>query len=85
MGEMVEWGLALSFSNKTPDIRKPHKARPYFAIPTHWIQTLQYRLDLAPSNFHLLCYLKEFFGGRHVASDDKVKEVVEELVGSSKF
>lgn len=34
--------------------------------------------DLAPSDFHLIHFLQEFIGGKHLVTDDEVKEKVEE-------
>lgn len=38
---------------------------------------LLYSPDLTPSDFHLFCYLKEFWG-KHFATDDELKEAVED-------
>jgi hypothetical protein len=37
---------------------------------------------LAPSDFHLFCYLKEFLSGKRFDSDDEVKETVKDWLSS---
>ena len=60
-------------------------ARPHSALQTQnlirsfgWeqIDHPPYSPDLAPSDFHLFRYLKEFLGGKRFATDDEVKEAV---------
>lgn len=41
-----------------------------------------YSPDLAPSDFHLFRYLKEFLGGKRFDTDDEVKEAVEDWLSS---
>ncbi|GFY09996.1 integrase catalytic domain-containing protein [Trichonephila clavipes] len=41
-----------------------------------------YSPDLAPSDFHLLRYLKEFLGGKHFDTADEVKEEVQDWLSS---
>ena len=66
-------------------------ARPHSAIQTQnlirsfgWeqIDHPPYSPDLAPSDFHLFCYLKEFLGGKCFATDDEVKEAVKDWLSS---
>ena len=42
----------------------------------------RYSPDLAPSDFHLFRYLKEFLGGNRFATDDEVKEAVKDWLYS---
>ena len=35
-----------------------------------------------PSDFHLFRYLKEFLGGKHFATDDEMKEAVQNCLSS---
>lgn len=66
-------------------------ARPHSAIQTQnlirsfgWeqIDHPPYSPDLAPSDFHLFRYLKEFLGGKRFETDDEVKETVEDWLSS---
>ena len=41
-----------------------------------------YSPDLVPSDFHLFRYFKEFFGGKHFATDDEMKEAVQDWLSS---
>ncbi|GFV32291.1 histone-lysine N-methyltransferase SETMAR [Trichonephila clavipes] len=66
-------------------------ARPHSAINTQnlirsfgWeqIDHPPYSPDLAPSDFHLFLYLKEFFGGKRFDTADEVKEEIQDLLSS---
>lgn len=66
-------------------------ARPHSAIHTQnlirsfgWeqIDHPPYSPDLAPSDFHLFRYLKEFLSGKRFATDDEVKEAVKDWLSS---
>lgn len=66
-------------------------ARPHSAIHTQnlikafgWeqIDHPPYSPDLAPSDFHLFRYLKEFLGGKRFDTDDEVKEAVKDWLSS---
>lgn len=66
-------------------------ARPHSSIHTQnlirsfgWeqIDHPPYSPDLAPSDFHLFRYLKEFLGGKRFATDDEVKEAVKDWLSS---
>ena len=41
-----------------------------------------YSPDLAPSDFHLFRYLKEFFGDKRFATDDEMKDAVQDWLSS---
>ncbi|GFY08860.1 histone-lysine N-methyltransferase SETMAR [Trichonephila clavipes] len=65
--------------------------RPHSAINTQnmirsfgWeqIDHPPYSPDLAPSDFNLFCYLKEFIGGRRFDTADEVKEEVQDWLSS---
>ncbi|GFU85003.1 histone-lysine N-methyltransferase SETMAR [Trichonephila clavipes] len=66
-------------------------ARPHSAINTQnlirsfgWeqIDPPPYSPDLAPSDFHLFRYLKEFLGGKRFDTADEVKEEVQDWLSS---
>jgi hypothetical protein len=42
-----------------------------------------YDSDLAPSDFHLFTKMKVFLGGKHVATDEEVKETVTDWLNES--
>ena len=76
----------------TPGVLLLHdNARPYSAIHTQnlirsfgWeqIDHPPYSPDLAPSDFHLFHYLKDFLSGKRFATDDEVKEAVKDWLSS---
>ena len=59
---------------------EPRSGRPSFG----WEQSHHppYSPDLAPSNFHLFRYLKEFLGGKRFPTDDEMKEAIQDWLSS---
>lgn len=66
-----------------------HPIQPF--LPKIWSDILNgniyptFRPDLATSDFHLFRLLKKFLDGKHFATDDEVKEAVEDWVIQAHF
>ena len=65
-----------------PDLILPFAPKIWSDLLNDQIDHPPYSPDFAPSDFHLFRYLKEFLGGKLFATDDAMKEAVQDWLSS---